>query len=296
MVITAIDNQTITSTEGMNAYLKAHPGTNVTISGTLDNQSVSYSVPTGDTEGVYILGIISDSSYPAMAAGLKANMKLVSIDGAPIGNTADFNNHMNGTSPGQNVTLGILDTDGQQRSIPITLAAGTGTKGYIGFYSNDLSDNAIGIGTGEFAGEWLAGLKSMPFTVGGWLRIMLLPVTQFMGSDPGFSVFDGQYSNMFHPVGWAASFGSLVYGMANCLFWIGWLNLNVGLFNCLPMIPLDGGHIFREVTQAFMGRFIKDTSKVEKISKSIVNTFAVTLLASLLFMFMAPYLVQWFLH
>jgi membrane-associated protease RseP (regulator of RpoE activity) len=193
------------------------------------------------------------------------------------------------------VTLGILDTDGQQRSIPVTLAAGTGTKGYIGFYNFDLSDNAVGISTGKFAGEWLAGLKSMPFSIGGWLRIMLLPVTQFMGSDPGFSVFD-QYPSMFHPVGWAAPFGSMVYGMANCLFWIGWLNLNVGLFNCLPMIPLDGGHIFREATQAFMGRFIKDKAKVEQISKSIVNTFAVTLLASLLFMFMAPYLVQWFLH
>jgi membrane-associated protease RseP (regulator of RpoE activity) len=295
-VITAIDNQSITTTEEMNAYLKAHPGTNVTISGTLNNQSISYSVPTGDTNGVYILGIISDSSYPSMAAGLKPNMKMVSIDGTPIGNTAEFNSYMNGTSPGQNVTLGIIDTDGQQRSIPVTLAAGTGTKGYIGFYSNDLSDNAIGISTGEFAGQWLDGLKSMPFTVGGWVRILLLPVTQFMGSDPGFSVFDDQYSGLFHPVGWAAPFGSLVYWMANCLFWIGWLNLNVGLFNCLPMIPLDGGHIFREGTQAIMSRFIKDKAKVEKISGSIVNAFAVTLLASLLFMFLAPYLVQWFLR
>ena len=62
------------------------------------------------------------------------------------------------------------------------------------------------------------------------------------------------------------------------------------------MIPLDGGHIFREVTRTVMSRFIKDDKKVEYISKYIVNGFAVTLLASLIFMIVAPYLVQWFLH
>ena len=204
---------------------------------------------------------------------------------------------MNGTKPGQNVTLGIIDSGGNQRNIPITLASGTGAaKGYIGFSGYDLSDNAIGVNTGEFGQSYLNGLKNMPFTPGGWLRVMILPVLQFTGDDLGFTVFDSTYGNMYQPIGWAAPFGGLVYGLANCLFWIGWLNLNVGLFNCLPMIPLDGGHIFREATRAVMSRFIKDDKKVEYISKYVVNGFAVTLLASLIFMIVAPYLVQWIMH
>lgn len=297
MIISSLDNHTITSTEEMNAYLKAHDNMNVTIAGTLDNKPVSYVVSTGDTRGVYILGILNDSSYPAAAAGLQANMKLVSIDGQTIDSYAQFNDVMNGTKPGQNVTLGIIDTGGNQRNIPITLAGGTGAvKGYIGFSGYDLSDNSIGVSTGEFAQSYLEGLKNMPFTLGGWLRVMILPVLQFTGDDPGFTVFDSTYGSMYQPIGWAAPLGGVVFGLANCLFWIGWLNLNVGLFNCLPMIPLDGGHIFREAIRAFMSRFIKDDKKVEYISKYVVNGFAVTLLASLIFMIVAPYLVQWILH
>ena len=297
MIITSMDNNSISSTEEMNAYLKAHSNTNVTISGTLDKRAVSYVVPTGDTRGVYILGILNDSSYPAAAAGLQPNMKLTSIDGATIDNYAQFNNFMNGTKPGQNVTLGIIDSGGNQRNIPLTLGGAAGAvKGYIGFSSFDLSDNSIGVSTGEFAQSYLDGLKNMAFTPGGWLRVMILPVTQFTGDDLGFSIFDSTYGNMYQPVGWAAPFGSLVFWLVSCLFWIGWLNLNVGLFNCLPMIPLDGGHIFREVTRSVMSRFIKDDKKVDYISKYVVNGFAITLLASLLFMILAPYLVQWILH
>ena len=297
MIISSLDNHSVSSTEEMNAYLKAHSNTNVTIAGTLNSKPVSYVVPVGDTRGVYILGILNDSSYPAAAAGLQPNMKLVSIDGTTIDSYAQFNNAMNGTKPGQNVTLGIIDSGGNQRNIPITLAGGAGAaKGYIGFSGYDLSDNSIGVSTGEFAQSYLDGLKNMPYTPGGWIRVMILPVTQFMGNDPGFSVFDGTYGNMYQPIGWAAPFGGLVFGLMNCLFWIGWLNLNIGLFNCLPMIPFDGGHIFREVTRAVMSRFIKDDKKVEYISGYVVNGFAITLLAGLLFMIVAPYLVQWIMH
>lgn len=296
-IITAVDGGSVGNTDELNAYLRAHPGTNVTVSGTLNDKPVSYSVPVGDTRGIYILGILDDKSYPAAAAGLQPNMKLISIDGATIDSTAQFNDHMNGTKPGQNITLGIIDKDGNQRSIPITLAGGAGAaKGYIGFTSYDLSDNAIGVSTGEFAQRYLTSLQQMPYTAGGWLRVMLMPVLQFTGDDLGFSVFENQYSSLYHPVGWAAPFGGVVYGLANCLFWVGWLNLNIGLFNCLPMIPLDGGHIFREATRAFMSRFIKDEKKVESLSKTIVNAFAITLLASLMFMILAPYLVQWILR
>jgi len=297
MIISSLDNHSVSNTEEMNSYLKAHANTNVTIAGTLDSKPVSYVVPTGNTSGVYILGILNDSTYPAAAAGLQSNMKLISINGTAIESYAQFNDVMNGTKPGQNVTLGIIDSGGNQRNIPITLAGGVGAvKGYIGFSGYDLSDNAIGVSTGEFAQSYLTGLKNMPFTPGGWLRVMILPVLQFTGDDLGFTVFDTTYGNMYQPIGWAAPFGSLVYWIANCLFWIGWLNLNVGLFNCLPMIPLDGGHIFREVTRSVMSRFIKDEKKVDYISKYVVNGFAVTLLASLIFMIVAPYLVQWLLH
>lgn len=296
MIMTSIDGQPVTSPGQLNDYLRAHPGQNVTISGLLSNKPVNYSVHVSDAKGVYILGILSDKNYPAASAGIEPNMRLVAINGTPIADTATFNSYMNGTKAGQPVTLSLIEVNGTQRNVSLVLASGPGTKGYIGFTNYDLSDNTIGISMGQFARGYLDGLRNMPFSAAGWLRAMILPVLQFSGDDPGFSIFQGEFSSLYHPVGWAASFGSLVYSMAECLFWIGWLNFNVGLFNCLPMIPLDGGHIFREATRTLMGGFIKDQARAERISKAIVNGFAVTLLASIIFMFVAPYFAQWMLR
>jgi membrane-associated protease RseP (regulator of RpoE activity) len=38
------------------------------------------------------------------------------------------------------------------------------------------------------------------------------------------------------------------------LFWCGWFNFVVGTFNALPLIPLDGGYIFKEGTDRLMER------------------------------------------
>jgi membrane-associated protease RseP (regulator of RpoE activity) len=296
MIIASVNGQQVTSPGQFNDYLRAHPGQNVTISGLLNKKQVQYTVPVGDAQGVYILGVLNDKSYPAYEAGIAPNMRLVAINGTPIADTAAFNGYMNGTKAGQPVTLGLIDANGTARNVSLVLASGPGTKGYIGFSSYDMSDNAIGISTGQYARGYLEGLKSMPFSATGWLRAMMLPVLQFSGDDPGFGIFQGEFASLYHPVGWAAPFGTLVYGLAECLFWIGWLNFNVGLFNCLPMIPLDGGHIFREATRTFMGGLIKDQAVAERVSRAIVNGFAVTLLFSLVFLLIAPYLAQWMLR
>jgi len=296
MIITSVDGQPITSPGQLDDYLRDHPNRNVTISGLLDSKPVNYSVHVNDARGVYILGVLNDKNYPAAAAGIEPNMRLLTINGTPIADTAAFNDYMNTTKAGQTVTLGLIDRNGTEKNASVILASGSGPKGYIGFSNYDMSNNMIGISYGTFAKGYLSGLRNMPFSVGGLLRIVILPVLQFGGNDPGFSVFTGEFASLFRPVGWAAPFGGLVYSMSECLFWIGWLNFNVGLFNCLPMIPLDGGHIFREATRTVMGRFVKDQARAERISKSIVNAFAVTLLASLIFMFMAPYFAQWLLR
>ncbi len=296
MIVTSLDGQPVTSTGQLNDYLRAHANGNVTIAGSLGGKPVQYSVPVGDARGVYILGVLNDKNYPAYAAGIGPNLRLVSINGTPIANTAGFNDYMNGTKAGQTVTLGLVELNGTQRNVSLVLASGSGPKGYIGFPYYGTSDNAVGITTDEFGLGYLNGLKHMPFSVTGWLRVMILPVLQFGGDDAGFSIFQGEFSSLYRPVGWAAPFGTLVFSLAEGLFWIGWLNFNVGLFNCLPMIPLDGGHIFREATRTAMGRFVKDQARAERISKTIVNGFAVTLLASIIFMLLVPYFVQWFLR
>jgi hypothetical protein len=59
------------------------------------------------------------------------------------------------------------------------------------------------------------------------------------------------------------------------------------------MIPMDGGHVFREIVRRLLEPFVKDPEKAEKICGAIVNGFAITILAAILFMIAAPYLVHW---
>src|SRR4030042_456961 len=44
------------------------------------------------------------------------------------------------------------------------------------------------------------------------------------------------------------------WGVVHLLFWSAWINLNVGIFNAIPMIPLDGGYIFKDGVDRLLDR------------------------------------------
>ncbi|MCD1294574.1 peptidase M50 [Methanocella sp. CWC-04] len=291
MIIQSVDGKNITSSAEFNEYVRSMEGSTISIAGLQGKKPVSYEVPVGNTSGVYILGVLD--GYPGKEAGLQPNMRLIAINGTPIADSAAYTDYMANTTAGQTVTLTVVDKDGNVKDISLSLAGGTEPKGYIGFSGADLSDNPLGIAVGKFMAEnHLNMLRELPNSIGGWLLVLFLPVWEVSGDIVGFGVFQSDLASLYHPVGWAEPFGNGVFYLALSLFWIGWLNLNIGLFNCLPMVPLDGGHIFREATRIVVGRFVKDDGKVERISRTIVNGFAITLFTSIIFMIVAPYIVH----
>lgn len=69
----------------------------------------------------------------------------------------------------------------------------------------------------------------------------------------------------------AQTYGEIIpwflYNLADVCYWIYALNLMVGLFNLLPMKPLDGGYIFEEllrykVPENITGRIVSSVSWV----------------------------------
>lgn len=303
MIIKTVDGTNVTTPEQINSYLKTRQGSSVTIGGVRGDGQVSFTVPVNDTRGVYILGSIT--GQPADKAGFGPNYRIVSINGTPVNSYADYSTVMKNTTPGQLVTVGVIDGNGNALEKTIALGSGPEPKGYMGFTGSDLSDNTIGIVVGPFnAQNHLNWLRSLPAPTGdtlgnkllsmisGFFIIWILPVWEVTGGLQGFGVFQSDLASMFHPVGWAVPLGNGILYIALALFWIGWLNINLAIFNCLPMIPLDGGHIFREITRMGLGAFIKDTGKVDQISKTVVNVFSVVLISSLVFVMVAPYIVH----
>lgn len=73
--------------------------------------------------------------------------------------------------------------------------------------------------------------------------------------------------------------------VANILYWIWFVNFNVGIFNALPIYPLDGGQIFRRTLSSLFGSRIG-----ERGVRAATMAVSLALVGLVLSLFMIPYL------
>lgn len=65
----------------------------------------------------------------------------------------------------------------------------------------------------------------------------------------------GPTVQFFHLTGPLAAAGPGTFWLvANTLYWLAWMNLLLGLSNALPLVPLDGGLLFRDFASAIAAR------------------------------------------
>lgn len=222
------------------------------------------------TGGLGVVAVVSGS--PAERAGLQPGMTISQIDGITISDANDFQAFMNTTHPGQIVTVKVI-TQGTSKSFGIVLDKNPNSdKGFLGIQ-------------GGSASELLTLLRQVPSnlnTFQGWGVLIGLPLLFFGG-------FTGNITHLYQPIGWAAPLGDGFFWIANTLLWVGWLNFYVGLFNCLPAVPLDGGHIFRELFKSLTEKILRNTKDQERVTGALVTTLGVVILASFLILLVGPY-------
>lgn len=223
--------------------------------------------------GVKISGLYKEENrtFPAELAGIKGGMMITKIDGVPVGNALDFNREMQKKKPGQNISVEVYDSELKEfRVFNLTLADKNG-RAFMGVYLSQLE--CIGGINFYNSKEIVENLKGIPASLKdpvGWLLVISLPFT--------FQGFSGMEKFFDNP--------PYVFWLLNSLYWIAWINLWVGLFNCLPAIPLDGGRIFHETFSGLLSRRFGD--KAEKISMEIAKFFAVFIFLSLALMILIP--------
>ncbi|NYT01564.1 MAG: peptidase M50 [Methanosarcinales archaeon] len=238
--------------------------------------------------GVLVVSILEDS--PASAAGMPERFVITGIGGRPVKGLNEFRAVMNDTLPGQNITV-----ETNKGVFPISLDTKEDGKGFIGVILSGDAVNVDGVTFQVFpAGSFLAALKAIPHSgLAGMNSMMGLPFTGIPGfTEDGFQGFSGWIANFFQPSGWAAPLGGKLFWITNFLLWVGWINLYAGLFNCLPAVPLDGGHIFRDLLRSFFDRFVRDAARAEKMTSTVVAILAWLIFSSLLFTVVAPYLAH----
>ncbi|AKB84934.1 Sterol-regulatory element-binding protein intramembrane protease [Methanococcoides methylutens MM1] len=310
MVITQIDDTPIEKANDILLYVSSvEPGTVVEVYAAKDSVVSVYDVQVGedtaeDVKGIYVNDIVPDS--PAEAAGIEPGMMIIKIDDTQINSSDDFVLFMNSTEVGQIILVETVMANGPEGNASsafyevelVSHPDGGTEKGFLGVYygSNGLKITPLGITVGEFpAKAYLEALRSIPSMMTGfvgWIILLGLPIVGFAGE--GFPGFSGTLAQFYHPVGWGEPLGIGVFWIANALLWIGWLNFYVGLFNCLPAVPLDGGHVFKDYLRSFVGRIVPDEERAANISAAIAATFTFVILISFLFMIFGPYIVHGF--
>jgi len=240
--------------------------------------------------GIMVASTFKGSS--AEAAGLPSRSLITEIDGKKIANLDGFREIMNTTRPGQ--TIAITTGQGDTYQILLTSKTAAGKEDTGGFIGIGISGNAVLSGGALFqevpSRQFLQTLRNIPrMGLTGFHLMLSLPFSGIPGfTQKGFPGFSGWLTAVFEPSGWAEPLGGKLFWLANLLLWIGWINLYAGLFNCLPAVPLDGGHIFRDLVQSGFEKIVQPQD-AERFTRTTVAILTWIVLTSLLITLVAPF-------
>jgi len=245
--------------------------------------------------GVAISYVFEGSA--AEEAGMTSGATISEIDGVSTPDWESFKSFMNGTQEGETVAIG---TNRGDFKVNLTANPDRSGTGFLGVGFSGVSANAVyldGVTFQEFpAGPFLSALREMPRSgLFGMVSLLGLPFSGIPGfTEMGFPGFSGWITQLFEPSGWAEPLGGKIFWVANLLFWVGLINLYAGLFNCLPAVPLDGGHIFRDLLTIGFSAVFKSEARAERMTRAVVALMAWLIFSSLLFIIVAPYLAHGF--
>lgn len=311
MIITQINDTQVANAIDLLTYLDTvKPGDSVRIYSTKEGVTSVHDLktasdPNNSLSGVLVDGVVEGS--PAAKAGIETGMTMVRINNTKMQSLASFVNFMEKTQANQVIEIELKPTanyTGKHTengtvvyNVQLSSNPSENKHGFLGvMYGNGTADcPTLGISVWmPQAGLYLEALKKIPSLLkepAGWIILFSLPIYGFTGE--GFRGFSGTIMQFYHPVGWAEPLGIVIFWIANTLLWVGWLNFYVGLFNCLPAVPLDGGHVFKDYTYSLIYRFTRNEAKSEKVSSSVTASFSMLILFSFLFMIFGPFIGQW---
>jgi membrane-associated protease RseP (regulator of RpoE activity) len=199
----------------------------------------------------------SDQPSPARAAGLKAGDKIISFDGKTVSNWTGLGNDIRATPANHSVPV-VVQRDGRRLTLHVTLATVSGRSGsYLGIEEADIFQHYNPVRAVTYAGSMFGTILTGSVKVIGQLPSAVPhlfaknrastsagQVTSVVGA--GEITGDVVSAN----VGWQVKVDYVLLIMAS-------LNIFVGAFNLLPLLPLDGGHIAVVIYEAIRSRWAR---------------------------------------
>lgn len=211
-------------------------------------------------DGVYVYDVTK--GMPAEAAGLLPKDVFVSIDSVRINSIADINATLD------NKTAGDI--------IQVTVARGDMWQNRFSTFVNlTISENrtVMGVSVGDLLiGERLSNYQTVTIDR---LAMYLVPPALASGLVP-FSDSLAPFYKHWLGADWAI--------FANVLFWLWFVNVNVAVFNALPIYPLDGGRMFNIALKSALGRKAGE-KRISQITTAVTAALVIVLLLTIIIPF-----------
>lgn len=301
-LIVSVGGDSITSATDLEQRAAPNPGGKVTVEFYYKGKLMSVD----DVVDGVVIAYVADG-FAASDAGMDAGMVLVSLNGTPIANLDALTDAMALAKAGQEVTVTVMSlavgTD--VFTVDSSVTSVTLSDKWDYYHRYDPSNNMdsyhgvayLGAGFLPLGVDYanvtaysntlahpFKGDKTLDDFSRSWLRLIALP---FLDLAPVRSPI----TDLYTPGGSMAWMpDSAFWLIANSLYWIFWINLMVGLTNVLPMIPLDGGYIFRDGFDFVLTKFAKHASKekIEAWAGSFVTLLSLFVFGLILWQIVGP--------
>ncbi|WP_338729949.1 site-2 protease family protein [Haladaptatus sp. DJG-WS-42] len=248
-----------------------------------------------------LVQVSADGPLAAAGAPAEETMIITSVNGTRTVDQEALQAALANTDADQRVTIeGVLDSETVSYDVTLDENPRTG-GGLLGVFTQP---GISGVTVDDFgvdpypAEQYLAALGGDGeggFGAVSFIQrigvILFLPFASVLspGLNYNFAGFVDMVTNFYEIRGPLAFMGGSLFTVANVLFWGGWVNLQLGFFNCIPAFPLDGGHILRTSTEAIVSRLpIRDGREV---TRAITTSITLTMLAGLVLMIFGPQLL-----
>jgi membrane-associated protease RseP (regulator of RpoE activity) len=255
--------------------------------------------------GAYITRVADDGPLANASAPTNESLIITGIGGQRVTSSADLSRVLDDYGPGDRVEVDAR-VGGEARTYDVVL--GENPQDGNGFIGVDIFPGTSGLlvtdfgireypagtylellgGSGGDAASPVSGLTDSAFTL--VYVALVLPLASLVLGIPNFPGFTPSVTEFYVVEGALAPLGEGVFIVANVLFWAAWVNLQLGLFNCIPGYPLDGGRILRMCAEAVVSRL--PVGDGERLVRTVTTGIGLTMLASLILMIFGPRLLS----
>ncbi|HEX9816857.1 MAG TPA: site-2 protease family protein [Candidatus Thermoplasmatota archaeon] len=230
--------------------------------------------------GVPIQGV--EAEGPAFQAGVQPGVIFTDLNGERLQNSSHFSMRMDEVRPGQELLISTHTGE----TYRVIAASCTETYGREYCLENGRPDpdneSVIGVRIVQPPPDAVQNALAHPFQ--DWRNTLYyvgLPFQALRGEFPMVPPYTQFYETPYDQ--------GMFWFFANLTYWLFWINLMLGLTNALPIVPLDGGHMFRDFVGGLHQKMRPNASEErrEQVVKRVSLTVTFILLGLIILQFFA---------